>query len=262
MRPILFHIGPWAVFAYGLALAIAFVVGGWLGVRRARTRGLEARDILLTAAWAFIAAVVGSRVAFLLVEQPAALARPAEWFRFADGGLVFYGGFLAAVASSALYARAKGIPFLRLADVLAPSIALGHAIVRVGCFLNGCCYGTPVSWGIVIPRLGDGIPRHPAQLYEAAAGITILAGLLLYERKVPGRAEGDLVLLYAATYGAARFVLELFRDDDRGIRFLGLTISQIIAILILTVSAACFARSHTRPGRPPTPDRGAPLSMG
>lgn len=232
MRPVVFQIGAHPVYAYGLALTIAFVVGAWLGARRARARALAERHVYLTAAWALLSAILGSRILFLIVERPSLLPRPLEWFRIGEGGLVFYGGFFAAVASSALYCAVARVPFWLLADVLAPSIALGHGIVRIGCFLNGCCYGAPASWGVVFPSLGDGIARQPTQLYEAAAGVVLFFGLLAWERWVPPSRSpsGTLILLYAAAYGAVRFLIEFARDDDRGPHLLGLTLSQIVGL--------------------------------
>jgi phosphatidylglycerol---prolipoprotein diacylglyceryl transferase len=283
VKPILFTIGGRPVFAYGFFLSIAFLVGAWLAVWRARRVGLPARHVLMTAAWAFVAAIVGSRLFFILVEEPTILSRPAQWLRVWDGGLVFYGGFFGAVVSSYLYARTAGIPFLLLGDLLAPSIALGHGIVRIGCFLNGCCYGKPAAWGVIFPSLGDGIPRQPTQLYEAAAGVALCLALLLVERRAPGErgsaaastiapgrkqpgtapragahdartaplvtgaaGTGRLLFLYVGAYGALRFLIEIARDDDRGPRPLGATVSQLIGLACLGIGLAGWARARDR----------------
>lgn len=245
MRPILFFVGSRPVYAYGLSLTVAFLVGAWIAARRAPARGLEAKHVYLTGAWAFLAAVLGSRILFLLTDDPAALVRPREWFRIGEGGLVFYGGFFAAVATSLLYSLYARIPFWSLADVIAPSIALGHGFVRVGCFLNGCCYGKPAPWGFVFPSLGDGIRRQPTQLYESATGVLLFLGLLAWEKRAQ-RVEGELVLAYAAAYGAARFLIEIARDDDRGARLAGLTISQVVGLVMLAAGSAWLVTRRAR----------------
>jgi phosphatidylglycerol:prolipoprotein diacylglycerol transferase len=266
--PILFEIGGRPVHAYGLALSVAFLAGTALGGFRARREGVAGRHILVVASWAFVAALAGSRFFYLLFEDPSGLARPGEWVRLWAGGLVFYGGFFGAVASSFLYARAAGISFLLLGDLLAPSIALGHGIVRIGCFLNGCCYGKPASWGVVFPALGDGVARQPAQLYESAVGIALCAVLLAVEKRWggpgndaiagkesprtesargrPGLRPGSLLCLYLVAYGVARFLLEMVRDDDRGPRPAGLTVSQWLGLGCAAAGAAIWLSQRPR----------------
>ncbi len=245
VRPTLFHVLGIPIYAYGLSLGIAFIVGAWIAARRASRAGLAPEHPYGAALWAFIGALLGGRLLFIAVEKPALLARPLQWLSVWEGGMIFYGGFAGAVAAAALYARRHRIPFASLADLLAPSIALGHAFVRVGCFFNGCCYGKPASWGVAIPVLKDGTPRQPAQLYEAAAGVLLFLGLLWWERKVQ-KVRGELVLVYAAAYGAVRFVLELLRDDFRGGRLLGMTISQAIGLAALAGGTAWFCALRRR----------------
>ncbi len=228
MRPILFHLFGLPIYAYGATLAVAFLVGAKLGSRRARQRGIDDEHVYGIAMWCFFASLIGARALHVLIEDRTLLGRPTEWFKFWDGGLVFYGGFIGAIIASIAYVRLKKISFWQIADVIAPSIALGHGFVRVGCFLNGCCHGKPVSWGVVFPTV-DKLPRHPTQLYEAVAGVVIFGLLLLYEKRVQKR-PGELIMLYIAIYGITRFLIEIIRDDERGGFFLKLAISQWIGI--------------------------------
>jgi phosphatidylglycerol:prolipoprotein diacylglycerol transferase len=228
MRPILFHIFGIPLYAYGTMLAVAFLVGAKIGSKRASKIGFNDDHIYNAALVCFFGALLGARAVHVIVENRELLSKPAEWLKFWDGGLVFYGGFLGAVIGSLAYCRFKKVDFWLLGDLLAPSIALGHGIVRVGCFLNGCCHGKPVFWGVVFPTV-DKVPRHPTQLYEAAMGIVLFGLLLLYEKRVL-KAKGELILAYVASYGVTRFTIELIRDDWRGGFFLGLAISQWIGI--------------------------------
>jgi len=143
MHPTLFL--PW-LHTYGLMMAIGVYVGWWLAARRARQEGLSADlvgDIVLVS---IIAGIVGARVLWFILDRD-----PGDswlvFFKVWEGGLVFYGGLGGAVVADLAYLRLKRQEVLRVADVLAPSVALGQAFGRVGCFLNGCCFGGPATAG-------------------------------------------------------------------------------------------------------------------
>jgi phosphatidylglycerol---prolipoprotein diacylglyceryl transferase len=154
---------------------------------------------------------------------------------FWNGGLAYYGGFLAAVPAGLWYARRKRLGGWRVADLTAPLIALGLAFGRLGCFFTGCCYGaaTTVPWGMRFP--GHPGPVHPTQLYESA-GALLIFGLLTGVVQPRKRAHGQVFAALLVLYGALRFVLELWRDDERGTRF-GLSTSQWIGIPLVLLGA-------------------------
>lgn len=164
------------------------------------------------------------------------------------GGLAYYGGFLFAVAFAVWFLRRHRMPFLRVADLAAPAIALGLFFGRLGCFFNGCCFGkeTASALGLVFPRGGlawraqldaghitaaqAAHAVHPTQLYEAAACLGISA-LLYYVVRPHKRRDGDVLAGLLLLYGVARFALEYLRDDDRGVFFGGwLSTSQLISV--------------------------------
>lgn len=252
MRPLLIDAGPFSIPSYGAALAIAFVVGAWIAGRHAAKIGIDAKKLHSISAWVFVGALIGSRALCIAVERPDLASRPETWLQIWNGGLVFYGGFIGALVAGGLRALMLGLSFWTAADLCALPTSLGHAIVRLGCFLNGCCYGREVEWGVVFPNLGDGVPRHPTQLYEAAAGVAIFLGLLWLERR-PARARGDILFAYCAAYGAARFAIEAIRDDPRGGRFAGLTISQWIAVAGVIFGMIGFAAARLKRGPRPSP---------
>jgi phosphatidylglycerol:prolipoprotein diacylglycerol transferase len=223
------------VHSYGLAIAVGFAVGVVLAAREARRAGLEPGPMLDLLFWILVSGVLGSRLAFVLLHagQYLTLCRQGLSGSLAplklwEGGLVFYGGALAATGAVALFARRQGWAFGRVADVLAPSLALGHAFGRLGCFFAGCCFGKPwraglafppgsvafdylASTGAISPDAAATPPLHPTQLYEAAGELLIF--FLLLRARPRQRFAGATALLYAAAYAGLRFVVEVFRGD-------------------------------------------------
>jgi phosphatidylglycerol:prolipoprotein diacylglycerol transferase len=274
VRPVLFYVGSLALSGYGLAIAVGFAAGVWLTVREARRQKLDGGAMLDLLFWILVSGVLGSRLVFVLlhigeygrlclgsgVERPfgRVLADCAAALRLWEGGLVYYGGALAAAASTALFARRHHWHFGQVADVLAPALALGHAVGRMGCFLAGCCFGKPWEHGVSFPAnsvafddlAGRGVlapgatstpPLHPTQLYEAAGELLIFGVLLLVRRRKPF--EGSVALLYALLYAVLRFVVEIFRGDSRrGFVFSFLSTAQLISVVIALAALAVLLR--------------------
>jgi phosphatidylglycerol---prolipoprotein diacylglyceryl transferase len=251
MRPVLMslHLGSRDVglHTYGILIAAGLAVGIAIGAREARRRGLDVGRVLDFAFWATVAGLVGSRVAYGLVNlgdftracvagdgEPRGLLEVVSdctrilhvW----EGGLVFYGGAVGAALVAAAFARRERWSFWVLGDVFAPGLAVGHALGRVGCFAAGCCFGKAGgAWGVSFPSdslafeelsslgaLAPGAaftPRlHPTQLYEAGGEAAIFALLLALRPRLRAR-PGALILVYATLYALLRFVVEMFRGD-------------------------------------------------
>ena len=189
----------------------------------------------------------------------AGAGKPLDVFRIDKGGLVFYGGFLLAFFGVWAYCRWKKFSFMRVADIYAPAVAMGHASGRIGCFLQGCCFGKPVhsSWPSVVFPAGsapaqrypanpadlyasvrtatDSMPLVPVQLYEAACNF-LIALLLLYLLKKVKR-PGGVAAIYLAAYAVMRFCMELMRGDHTD--HIGVfTPSQTIALFVMLPAAA------------------------
>ncbi len=248
MYPILFEIpqidlgawtiGPIPIRLYGLMIGIGFLGGIWLASRRARKEGIDPDRIMDMGVYLLLAAIVGSRLLYGMVNWQEFQARPLEIFAIWKGGLVFYGGLIAAAATGIWYVRKHGLPLWRTADLMAPYIALGHAFGRLGCFFAGCCHGAPTATQLGItysdPRslAPLGVPLYPTQLFEAGGELmNFLLLLTLYRHRT---FDGQVFWLYPALYAMLRFVVEFFRGDAaRGLWFNGLiSTSQIIAILM------------------------------
>jgi phosphatidylglycerol:prolipoprotein diacylglycerol transferase len=200
-------------------VAMGFLSGLWLAGRRGEREGIGAETVLDLGPWLIVGTIVGARLLFVGTYWREQFAGEPLWEVFAvwHGGLVYYGGLLGASLAGALYARRKRQPLWRLADILAPSIALGQVFGRIGCLLNGCCYGRPchLPWAISFPENnGTGaptVPVHPTQIYEAILSLGLCIALTrLYRRR---RFDGQIFAFYLIGYALLRSFVELFRGD-------------------------------------------------
>jgi phosphatidylglycerol:prolipoprotein diacylglycerol transferase len=243
MHPILLQLGPVTIYSYGMMLVAAFATATWLARRcaaRAPSPGaagpvwaLSGEQVVDACAVALLGGIIGGRAFFGLLHWDEFWGEPLEWLALWRGGLVWYGGLLGGLLACWLYTRAKGVPFLRAVDQLIPFAALGHAIGRVGCFLNGCCYGRPSEAWCAVTLPGQPGPVLPTQLFESAL-LLILFGLLrgLQRPQILDR-PGRLLGLYLAAYGALRFPLEFLRGDQAPWR-MGLTLQQLISVALVS----------------------------
>ena len=137
MHPILIKIGNFPLYTYGLFVAMGFLTALGLAQKEARRRGEDPGLILDLGFYLLLAAIIGARVFFLMVNPEVILENPLAAFQIWKGGLVFYGGFIAALITAIVFVRGKKIPFMRVADIFTPGLAAGHAVGRIGCFLAG-----------------------------------------------------------------------------------------------------------------------------
>jgi len=255
MHPILLDL-PFGIFsremiirAYGIICALGFLAGIYMAFREARRLGRDPGVILDLSFWLIFAGMTGGRIAFILVNLVDYLKNPVEILRFWDGGFVWYGGLIGAIAGGWIFMAYKSMAFTPTADIMILGVPLGHAIGRIGCFMAGCCWGRPCSdhypLGVIFTDLESAAPKnvhlHPVQLYEAAGELAIFALLIsLRKRK---KFEGQLFITYLAAYSILRFTLEFFRGDKiRGLYFnQTVSISQILSILVFLVAVIALA---------------------
>ena len=256
MHPILFDFGGFTIYAYGVLLAAAYLLGLQFALVRARARGLDSQRVMDLGIWIIISALVGAKLLLLIVDFKQFTSNPRELLALARSGGVFYGGLIAAVVVALLYLRRHKLPLWTTTDVFAPGIALGHVIGRLGCLMAGCCFGKPASvpWAITfrdpaaLANVGTplGVPLHPTQLYEAGAEALILVFLLAFERRgrpFPGRTFWGYMLLY----GISRFVIEFYRGDSRGMVFDVLSTSQFVSVILVPLSLVMLVLLSRRP---------------
>ena len=246
MYPILLKFGPITLYTYGAMMVAAFLAATTLAAHAARRLpkayvAITPEQIVDFSCAALLGGLLGGRLFFVLLHWEEFARAPREILALWHGGLVWYGGFLGGLAGGWGYVRARRLSFCRALDQYAPFLALGHAIGRIGCFFNGCCYGKPTeAWcGVVFP--GQSVRVVPTQLIEA----TCLAFLfiLLRNRQRPSvlRHPGRLFGGYLAAYAAIRFVIEFLRGDQ-AIWWYGLTLQQIISIGIFLIGCILLFR--------------------
>jgi phosphatidylglycerol---prolipoprotein diacylglyceryl transferase len=275
MRPVLFSLHAFgetvALHSYGVAIAAGFIIAIWIGVRQAAHVGEDPDPVRDLCFWLLVSSMLGARLLFVLTNLPAfaqtcsravneSSLRNALWgctraLHLWEGGLVFFGGLFAAVATAWWFTHRRGMSFARTADILAPSVALGHFFGRLGCFAAGCCWGRESSapWAVRFPSVSlvfqqyvtDGLldrgagvtpPLHPVQLYEAFGELALFFGLAWFARRK--RYDGQVLVVYLVAYAILRFVVELYRGDA-GRKFLiaGISTSQAIALASLPLAA-------------------------
>jgi len=245
MHPVLIEIpllGGVKIHSYGLMMALGFLAAlAWIRFQ-SRREGLSVKRMTDFAFLLIVMAVVGSRVAFILVEWRYYLEHPGAIFRVWEGGLVFFGGLIACLMTAWVYLRKHQLNFWKVGDVFMPGVALGHGLGRVGCFFAGCCHGRgcdPHAWYALIFPGGvgslapEGIPLYPTQLMEA--GTEFLTFLFLAWRSQKKGFDGQILLLYLIIYSVFRIIIESFRGDvERGTFFSGaLSTSQLIGVILI-----------------------------
>jgi phosphatidylglycerol:prolipoprotein diacylglycerol transferase len=264
MRQVLFIVPGLGlkVPSFSLMLLLACLTALALAARRARRAGLDPAIISDLAVWLFTGGFLGARVLFL-VQHPESVQHWSDVVKVWQGGIVFYGCIAGGLIGSLLYWVRNPFPFRATADAVAPALALGIAVGRLGCFLNGCCYGSicnrpwavrfpagTLPWvrhvqaGLIPPALPHSLPVHPKQLYLALAGLALLALLSAYSHRK--RRDGEVMVLLMIAYPLTRFVIEFFRGDAGGL-VAGWTISQYISAAVLACGLAAWLRLPQRP---------------
>ncbi len=239
MHPVVFEIGPITIYSYGLMLSLAFALAVLTAFLNARRHGVDPWLFVDMALLLFLAGLLGSRLLYVALNWDDYAGRPlwtilATW----EGGVSFYGAILGGFLAAVWFTRRRGLRLAPIADAVAPGLALAAAVGRIGCFLNGCCYGVPTS-GIlgVFTRFAPGL-RHPTQLYESFAYFLVF-GFLLWWQKKRARAPGQLFVLFVGAYLVGRYVVEFFRDD--GHRFYPwLSLTQAASLVIAAVAVAAY----------------------
>jgi len=248
VHPIAFQIGSLTIHWYGVMVALAFIAGIWTATRRCPRDGLRPEAIADLGPWLIVGGLLGARALYVITYWKESFADRPWWevLMIHHGGLVFYGGLIGAVLAAVVYVKCKRLPPMKVADALAPSIALGHVFGRIGCLLNGCCYGSACTlpWAIHFPAEhetgGQGV--HPTQLYEAGLNLILFVALeKLYRRK---RFDGQVFGLYLIAYAVLRAVVELFRGDYGTHRVGPFTPGQLVSAVILVAGAALLWIQH------------------
>jgi phosphatidylglycerol:prolipoprotein diacylglycerol transferase len=257
MHPILIDLGVLELPTYGVLLAAAFLLALWMLVKLARGEGIDPEHMTNLWVTVLLAGLIGAKLTLYLVEWRYYWENPGAILSTWRSAGVYYGGFIAAALTAAFYLRRHGLRVGKVADVVAPALALGQSVGRFGCLAAGCCYGKPatVPWAITftntraqeITQVPLHQALHPTQVYLSLNAL-LLCGVLLLLVRVKRRGwlpDGAVFWIYVLLYGVTRFFLETYRNDPRG-GFAGLSTSQLLAVAGVAVSLAALGALFRR----------------
>lgn len=262
------------VRGYGVMVLAGAATGVWMATYRAQRVGIDREIIWSMAFWLFIGGMIGGR-AFYVIEYWHERFRSdsiretlLRVLNFPEGGLVVYGALFGGVAAVLFFIRKHRLPALATFDLIAPSMAIGLALGRIGCFLNGCCYGGPTTlpWGVSFPpgsppyvdQTARGalssanpplhsLPVHPAQLYSAITAALI--GWVLWSYYPFRRRDGQVIALMLMIYPISRFMEEIIRTDEPAVFGTGLSISQNISLAVFATGIGLWFYLSKQPAR-------------
>jgi phosphatidylglycerol:prolipoprotein diacylglycerol transferase len=253
--PEIAHWGILHIRSYGVMLAIAFLVGTWLGLKEARRYGMDEDRFLTVILFTLVGSIFGARILYVMEHIVDYRGQWSSALALWQGGLTLYGGIIAGTIVGLWMAKRQGLSPWRVADALAPSLAIGTAFGRVGCFLNGCCYGRPthLPWGVVyppdtFPGLEFGAtPIHPSQLYFSLASLALFAVVWAVRKRAV--VPGTLFLGMISAYALIRIPLDFTRAYEPGtvvahLGSLDITESQLVSVTLALVALLVMMRLH------------------
>ena len=255
MFPKLLSFGSFYLPTYGLFVAAGFLAGLWVATRIAAKKGLNPELVGNLAIYCALTGLAGAKLMMFALNFEYYSEHPGQLFSLDTllSAGVYHGGFLTALSFAWFYMREQGLPWSATADVLAPAVAIGHAIGRIGCFAAGCCWGSQCDrpWAVTftspdahaITGVPLFVPLHPTQLYEAV--LTGLVAFVLWRRSFRPHPPGQIFALYLVLYSAVRIVTEFYREHDQALPFGGpLTWTQWIAVMLLATGVILLARQR------------------
>jgi len=248
MRPTLFTIGSLPIRSYEIMVAIGFLIALYIAIRRAKKKNIPFRFMLDLGLCILISGFVGARIFYILQHIRSYDSLADTFSRIWEGGLTYYGGFVLASLVGFIYLRSRRLPIAGVTDIIAPSLALGEGISRIGCFLAGCCFGKPTDlpFGVTFPEnsltgiITDSQKVHPTQLYSSIILFCIFIILITFQRYT--KFSGQLFLSYMIMYSIYRFSIDFLRyytpEEHLGI----LTYSQVTSLVLGLIAIIIMIR--------------------
>jgi phosphatidylglycerol:prolipoprotein diacylglycerol transferase len=264
VHPIAFHYGPFVVRWFSIMLILAFSASIWTAYWRSQSEPMGPKAMSDMFPWIIFGTLCGAHVVYVIGYSTAVTKVDfvLQIIKVWQGGFVFYGGLFGGCLTVLIFSNLKRLRFWSIMDILAPSMVLGSAVGRVGCFLNGCCYGKPSSlpWAVCYPEGHETHPYgysatavHPTQIYEISLELGLYIALeMLYKHK---RFNGQVFCTYLIAYSILRAFVEIFRGDyPVGTLLIGeITPGQVDSILALGLGMAClYSLRHVRDSNPQT----------
>ncbi len=260
MYPELLRLGPFVISSYGVMLSLAFMFGVVITTKLAEKRKIDSDEVINLSFVIMISSILGARLLYVLFHLDEFEGRwiYTFWPVQRDGtvglsGLILLGGVIGAIFAGLIYCGIRRLPVWKTADSMAPALAFGIFLGRIGCFLNGCCFGKACEWpwGIQNPHhriVGDAVGNlhiHPTQIYSSIYGLIIFLVLLSMNRK--GKPDGYLTGMFFILYGISRFTVDFFRYyESQMFIFAGLDLNQVISIImIMCGTLIVMVKRHT-----------------
>ncbi len=237
MHRILFSIGPVTVYSYGFFVALGFLIPAIFLLKAAKRENIDKNDIFDILFALLIGGVAGGRILFVIINWKDYAGSPLRAFLINEGGLAFQGALVSAFFCMAAVVAFKKMEFWKTIDLFAPYAALGHAIGRIGCFFNGCCYGAATKLPIGVTFPGDVVKRIPTQIISSALLMLLFVFLLMIRKNKPF--QGYVFSIYLMLYSVQRFFIDFLRDDNPGVIF-GLTLGQLISVGLFLAGVGLF----------------------
>jgi phosphatidylglycerol:prolipoprotein diacylglycerol transferase len=250
VRPILIQIGEIGIPSYGIMLVISFLAAIFMAKKLAKKYGISPTIIEDLAFYLMVGVLIGGRLLYVAFHWEQYAHDILGILRLWEGGMMFFGGFIGGFITGMLYLKRQKISVLQITDIVAPAIGLGHFFTRIGCFLNGCCFGTPsnLPWAVKFPEecVAGSSPvadytLHPTQLYASLFGLALF--FFLYKRLGKPHRRGEIFAYYLIFYGAFRFGIDFIRFYENRANFL---INQIIAIGLIICGVAIIIKASRK----------------
>jgi phosphatidylglycerol:prolipoprotein diacylglycerol transferase len=241
MHPIITNIGPLYIYSYGLMVAIGFAAATLLAYRHAAEFGINKEKIIDFGITILLGGIMGARAFYVILNIQYYIRNPLDVLNLTKGGLVWYGALLSGLIAGTWFVRKNNINFWQMGDLFAPYIAMAQAFGRIGCFLNGCCYGSQAPGGFILGVVfpNESVLRHPTQIYSSIVLLLIFVVLRFWQKKNPFK--GQIFLGYLILYSIMRFLLEFLRGDNPKDYF-GFTVSQAISAAIFMICLIVFTQ--------------------
>jgi phosphatidylglycerol:prolipoprotein diacylglycerol transferase len=231
MLPEICRIGSFTIYSYGLMLVLAFFTATWLCSRQAAQEKQNPETVFNLFFYVFIFGIIGSRLFYVLINADFYLRHPLEIIMLQHGGMAWFGGLLLGSAVALLFIKRYKLELFKTLDLIIPFIALGQAIGRIGCLLNGCCFGRESQSGLYFPVFDKFL--IPTQLYSSL--LLLLIFILLRFKQDRQHLPGEILCAYLFLYSLKRFFIEFLRNDSPRI-FCGLTLFQILCLCVFFIS--------------------------
>ncbi len=224
-------------------VALGFLTSLFFVHRQALKKGIKSDLILNLSFYLLLAGIAGARLIYVITDYSYFAARPLEIFMIQAGGLSVHGAFLGGAIAAYFFTRHHKISFLRIADIIAPTLLIGQAIGRVGCFLAGHCQGKVTDFFIKVkfPML-DGF-RHPVQLYEGGLNLIAFVLFLVFQNKF--KKKGTLFAAVFIVYSLIRFLTDFLRDESKML-FSTLSYAQIASLAIILAFSVAIIKSRQK----------------